>query len=169
MGADSRRRVGGKGVKPNINVTPLVDVVLVLLIIFMVIIPNMQDGKPIEMINVFHPDQDAEEKDEPLTLTIDRSEHYLDDDASCRARSVLAELRETHARSARRKLLIRADATLPLRAGPRASSRRSRRSASAASRSQSARSAPGTARRGGQIAMAIKLGGSSRSSGSSPR
>jgi biopolymer transport protein ExbD len=40
--------------------------VLVLLIIFMVIIPNMQDGKPIEMVNVFNPDPDAEAKDDPL-------------------------------------------------------------------------------------------------------
>ena len=31
---------GGKGVAPNINVTPLIDVLLVLLIIFMVITPS---------------------------------------------------------------------------------------------------------------------------------
>ncbi len=35
---------GGKGPKSEINVTPLVDVVLVLLIIFMVIIPMTQVG-----------------------------------------------------------------------------------------------------------------------------
>ncbi|MEO8503152.1 MAG: biopolymer transporter ExbD [Acidobacteriota bacterium] len=35
---------GGKGLKSEINVTPLVDVVLVLLIIFMVIIPMTQVG-----------------------------------------------------------------------------------------------------------------------------
>ncbi len=39
--------VGGKGVKSEINVTPLVDVVLVLLIIFMVITPMLQRGKPV--------------------------------------------------------------------------------------------------------------------------
>ena len=40
----------GKGAQPNINVTPLVDVVLVLLIIFMVVLPNVQDAKTIKMV-----------------------------------------------------------------------------------------------------------------------
>jgi biopolymer transport protein ExbD len=40
--------------KPTINVTPLVDVVLVLLIIFMVLIPNVQQGVPVELIKVEH-------------------------------------------------------------------------------------------------------------------
>ena len=41
--------VGSKGVKSDINVTPLVDVVLVLLIIFMVITPMLQRGKPVQL------------------------------------------------------------------------------------------------------------------------
>ena len=41
---------GGKrrgGAKPAMNVTPLVDVVLVLLIIFMVVTPMLQRGKDV--------------------------------------------------------------------------------------------------------------------------
>jgi biopolymer transport protein TolR len=112
MGATLDTGKGSKGVKPNINVTPLVDVVLVLLIIFMVIIPNMQDGKPIEMVNVFNPDPDAEAKDEPLTITIDRNAVYTIEKQDLSRAQVLAQLQEVYERSPKRKLLIRGDARL---------------------------------------------------------
>jgi len=41
--------IGSKHVKSDINVTPLVDVVLVLLIIFMVITPMLQRGKAVQL------------------------------------------------------------------------------------------------------------------------
>jgi biopolymer transport protein ExbD/biopolymer transport protein TolR len=46
--------VGSKNVKSDINVTPLVDVVLVLLIIFMVITPMLQRGKPVVLPEAKH-------------------------------------------------------------------------------------------------------------------
>lgn len=112
MGAQLDTGKGGKGVKPNINVTPLVDVVLVLLIIFMVIIPNMQDGKPIELVNVFNADPDAEAKDEPLTVTIDRAEVYTIDKQDLTRAQAIHQLQAVYARSPKRKLLIRGDARL---------------------------------------------------------
>ncbi len=50
----------GKGVKNDINVTPLVDVVLVLLIIFMVITPMLSRGKDVPL-----PKAHIEQKDKP--------------------------------------------------------------------------------------------------------
>ena len=46
--------VGGKAVRSDINITPLVDVVLVLLIIFMVITPMLQRGKAVELPKAVH-------------------------------------------------------------------------------------------------------------------
>src|SRR5207248_2124097 len=47
--------VGTKGgVRSDINITPLVDVVLVLLIIFMVITPMLQRGKSVDLPKIHH-------------------------------------------------------------------------------------------------------------------
>ena len=49
--------VGGKkkGIRPSMNVTPLVDVVLVLLIIFMVVTPMITRGMPVEQpLTAYH-------------------------------------------------------------------------------------------------------------------
>src|SRR3954469_24493126 len=59
---------GGKGVKNEINVTPLVDVVLVLLIIFMVITPMLQRGKDVNLPK--SDNVDAEKKGDPLVLSV---------------------------------------------------------------------------------------------------
>jgi biopolymer transport protein TolR len=60
---------GSKGIKNDINVTPLVDVVLVLLIIFMVITPMLQRGKDVHLPKGSHPE--AEEKDgDPIIMSI---------------------------------------------------------------------------------------------------
>jgi biopolymer transport protein ExbD len=106
----------GKGPKPSINVTPLVDVVLVLLIIFMLIIPNMQDDKPIELINVMFPDKDAESKEEPLVVTIDRNEVYTLEEQDMAREQAIALLKDVYARSPKRKVLLRGDAKVPYKA-----------------------------------------------------
>ncbi len=103
---------GGKGAKPVINVTPLVDVVLVLLIIFMVIIPNVQDGKPIEMVNVLN----AEKKDakkEPFIITLALDGSFAIEDRDVSRAAMMNELRELQGADPKRKILVRGDARLP--------------------------------------------------------
>ncbi|MCK6547862.1 biopolymer transporter ExbD [Myxococcota bacterium] len=53
--------VGGKGLRSEINVTPLVDVMLVLLIIFMVITPMLQRGKPVPLPVVEKPEKQGDD------------------------------------------------------------------------------------------------------------
>jgi len=55
----------GSKVNSNINVTPMVDVMLVLLIIFMVITPMLQKGVSVDMAKVNNPIpmQDADKED----------------------------------------------------------------------------------------------------------
>jgi biopolymer transport protein TolR len=61
---------GGKGgVKADINVTPLVDVVLVLLIIFMVVTPMLQRGKAVELPSA-HKHPDGPKTQDPLIVSI---------------------------------------------------------------------------------------------------
>jgi len=58
-----------KGIKNEINVTPLVDVVLVLLIIFMVITPMLQRGKDVRLPQANNPEKDQKEGD-PLIVSV---------------------------------------------------------------------------------------------------
>ncbi|MGB1698533.1 MAG: ExbD/TolR family protein [Nannocystaceae bacterium] len=71
LGKNPFAKTGKKsGVRPDINVTPLVDVVLVLLIIFMVVLPAVQDAKSIELVAVDAADDAAADGEEPVSLTI---------------------------------------------------------------------------------------------------
>ena len=58
-----------RGVKSEINVTPLVDVVLVLLIIFMVVTPMLQRGKDVKLPKSHSTDQEDKQSD-PLILSV---------------------------------------------------------------------------------------------------
>jgi biopolymer transport protein TolR len=63
---------GGKGPLSEINVTPLVDVMLVLLIIFMVSAPMMTTGIEIDLPKTRAPRMDLEEQ--KLILSIDKQQ-----------------------------------------------------------------------------------------------
>jgi len=68
-GGRGGRRSGGSRLKAEINVAPLVDVMLVLLIVFMVAAPLLSVGVPVEL-----PKTDAKSlpsQQEPITVTID--------------------------------------------------------------------------------------------------
>jgi biopolymer transport protein TolR len=70
-GGGRRRRRGGR-TQPmsEINVTPFVDVMLVLLIIFMVSAPLMTVGVPVELPKTAANALPSDDDEEPLTVTI---------------------------------------------------------------------------------------------------
>ncbi|WP_437509037.1 biopolymer transporter ExbD [Sorangium sp. So ce1099] len=87
VGGGRRRRGGGFS---EINVTPLVDVMLVLLVVFMVTAPLLTAGLRVELPNVSA--EEAPTKDTKLVVTITKEEKILfgEDDATADIEGVLA-------------------------------------------------------------------------------
>ena len=70
----------GRGPQADINVTPLVDIVLVLLIIFMVITPMLQKGPEVQL-PIVQNSQSKEEQDEDLLISVTKDgEFYMGED-----------------------------------------------------------------------------------------
>lgn len=70
-GRSGRRRRGSRhAAMSEINVTPFVDVMLVLLIIFMVAAPLLQVGVPIELPQSKGPQLESNSNKEPLAISI---------------------------------------------------------------------------------------------------
>ena len=108
-----RRRRGGRA-RPmsEINVTPFVDVMLVLLIIFMVAAPLLTVGVPVEL-----PKTAAQalpvEQEEPLTITL-TSEGGLQIQTTDTAEGeLIPKLRAIAAERTSDKVFLRADGAIP--------------------------------------------------------
>src|SRR5216110_434119 len=69
----------GKGVKSEINVTPLVDVVLVLLIIFMVVTPMLHRGVKVELPETAHHEK-KQDSGELLVVSVRGDGTYIETD-----------------------------------------------------------------------------------------
>jgi len=70
----------GSKVNSNINVTPMVDVMLVLLIIFMVITPMLQRGQSVDLAKTNNPIQmsDADKEDALIVAVMRDGRVYFD-------------------------------------------------------------------------------------------
>ena len=69
----------GKGVTPQMNVTPLVDVVLVLLIIFMVVTPMLHRGVKIDLPETTHHEK-KQDTGEQLVVSVRADGVYIETD-----------------------------------------------------------------------------------------
>lgn len=111
-GGRTRRRRGGR-TRPmaEINVTPFVDVMLVLLIIFMVAAPLLTVGVPVEL-----PKTAANalpgETEEPLTVTVTAEGDVQIQTTSVPAQELVPRLRAIAAERASDRVYLRADGSV---------------------------------------------------------
>ncbi len=106
---DAPRRFGA-AITPEINVTPLVDVVLVLLIIFMVVAPQVESGASVELPAMSNPDKAQGEQDaKPAILSLARDGAIYFDKRPVPAGGLEALLRGLHAKEPEKRLVLKAD------------------------------------------------------------
>jgi biopolymer transport protein TolR len=106
------RRSRRNDVAPDINVTPLVDVVLVLLIIFMVIAPALEHGERVELPGVLQPDKTQKSKLDPITVTVARSGTVYLEKTPVALDALPAQLASIHGTEPDRRVVLKGDGTL---------------------------------------------------------
>jgi len=116
-GGNGRRRGGGRNRRPmsEINVTPFVDVMLVLLIIFMVAAPLLTVGVPIELPRTAATALPAE-AEEPLTVAMTADGAILLQNTEIAPEEFIARLRAVATERASEKVFLRADGAIPYEA-----------------------------------------------------
>jgi biopolymer transport protein ExbD len=92
---------------PEINVTPLVDVVLVLLIIFMVIAPQLEAGERVELPALANVDEKA--KLDAFTLTVTASGRFMLEKEHIEEAALHAALVAAHERDPEKRMVVKAD------------------------------------------------------------
>jgi biopolymer transport protein ExbD/biopolymer transport protein TolR len=114
--SQSVRNEGSK-VNANINVTPMVDVMLVLLIIFMVITPMLQNKVSVDMAKVDNPTAmpDADKEDAIVVAVTRDGQVYLGQNKTA-VSELGAQVREKLADKPGKTIYIRADARAQYRA-----------------------------------------------------
>jgi biopolymer transport protein ExbD/biopolymer transport protein TolR len=89
-----------------------VDVVLVLLIIFMVVAPRMDQDVPVDLPGIFNPDPEVEAAMDPVKLSVAVAGEYYVNDQRLDLEGAVAALAAEHAAEPLRRLVLRADAKL---------------------------------------------------------
>ena len=106
---------GASGVQAEINVTPLVDVVLVLLIIFMVITPYLQQGIELELPLAEHSVSAEAQADDALVVSIAADRRIYLGTERLSLRALTERLRPVVRSDPDREILLKADAAVRFR------------------------------------------------------
>src|SRR5688500_19181272 len=102
--------VGGSkgGIKSDINVTPLVDVMLVLLIIMMIVAPLLQKGADVKLPLAANTADKPETQDQTV-VAIDKTDRYFVNGLPVRKEELRQKVEEVLETKKERIILIKAD------------------------------------------------------------
>ncbi|WP_310199850.1 protein TolR [Ancylobacter sp. 3268] len=106
----SRRRGGGGAVMSEINVTPMVDVMLVLLIIFMVAAPMLTVGVPLDLPQTQA--QAVSQDREPLVVSIDNQGKVFLQDSQISVEDLVPKLQAIAKAGYDERIFVRGDKTV---------------------------------------------------------
>ena len=110
----TRRGVGDSKVTSDINVTPMADVMLVLLIIFMITTPLLQEGIAVNKAKAKNAQEAPEvEGKEVTTVTVTRSQEIYINDLAVPREDLLEELTLRAALAPEKPLFVKSDVAAP--------------------------------------------------------
>jgi len=98
-------------VKAEINITPLVDVCLVLLIIFMVVTPMLQKGRPVQLPLTDNPDKKPDE-DNQIIVSVDKDGGIWLGEKAISKDAFVNAMTEEYQRSQRKVVVLKGDKRL---------------------------------------------------------
>ena len=101
-------KLSAAGLNSDINVTPLVDVCLVLLIIFMVVTPMLQKGVPVNLPVTEEPEKTPDSEKQMLISVKSDGSVYLGPTV-VRKEQVQSELETIHQRTPDREIAVKGD------------------------------------------------------------
>lgn len=102
---------GRKRLVSDINVTPLVDVMLVLLIIFMVTAPMMTQGLDVDLPETTS--QSLRQEDKPIVVTVDKEGSISINSIPMARDLLLQELQKKFKTNQKQPIFLRADKNVP--------------------------------------------------------
>jgi biopolymer transport protein ExbD/biopolymer transport protein TolR len=106
----AKRNEGAK-INSDINVTPMVDVMLVLLIIFMVVTPMLQHGVSVDMAQVNNPEPMADaDKEDALLVSVMRNGDVFFGTDKITPDNLTSKVKDRLANKSDKRVYVKADA-----------------------------------------------------------
>ena len=105
-------QLGSKGLNSDINVTPFVDICLVLLIIFMVITPMLQEGITVQLPYAKNTEKKEDDEAHAIVVAVPNPSTIYVQKKQIPRDQYQAEMAEIHDRMPDKAVLIKADRAL---------------------------------------------------------